>query len=94
MPPPVGVELYLWAAQGQPGNRPSNNTLASTINLDPFGPPTRPSQPPTQGMFAVAGDTPTATGQDRRKLAAQALIRMALDWGYLDAPAQLPPLAS
>ena len=45
-------------------------------------------------MFAVAGDTPTASAQDRRNLIVQALIRMALDWGYLDARARLAPLAS
>jgi len=29
-----------------------------------------------------------------RRPGRQALIRMALDWGYLDAPARLVPLAS
>lgn len=92
-PPRTAVELYLWSAQGQSGGRPSN-TLNSTIDLDALGPPTRADQPALQGMFAVAGDTPTASAQDRRNLIVQALIRMALDWGYLDARARLAPLAS
>jgi len=45
-------------------------------------------------MFAVAGNTPTATVQDRRNLVIHALIRMAIDWGYLDARARLVPLAA
>jgi hypothetical protein len=57
------------------------------------GTPTRPDQAPQQGIFAVAGDTPTATSQDYRYLSVQALMRMALDWGYLDAPAGLRLLA-
>jgi hypothetical protein len=45
-------------------------------------------------MFSVAGDTPTATMRERRNLVIHALIRMALDWGYLDARARLIPLAA
>jgi len=45
-------------------------------------------------MFAVAGNTPTATVPERRSLVIHALIRMALDWGYLDARAILSPLAT
>jgi KAP family P-loop domain len=92
-PPRTAVELYLWSAQGQSGDRPSN-TLNSTIDLDTLGPPTRPDWPALQGMFAVAGETPTTSAQDRRHLIVHALIRMALDWGYLDARARLIPLAS
>jgi hypothetical protein len=92
-PPRTAVELFLWSAQGQSGKRPSN-TLNSTIDLDSLGPPTHPDRPALQGMFAVAGDTPTASAQSRRNLIVHALIRMALDWGYLDARARLVPLAS
>jgi predicted KAP-like P-loop ATPase len=92
-PPRTGMELYLWSAQGQSTDGRPSNTLASTIDLDTLGTPTRPDQPPQQGIFAVAGDTPTATSQEYRYLSVQALIRMALDWGYLDAPAGLLPLA-
>jgi len=31
--------------------------------------------PPQRGLFAVEGDTPTATSQDRRHLYSRALIR-------------------
>jgi len=93
-PPRTNVELYLWSAQGQSSDSRPSNTLASTIELDTLGPPTRPDQPAQQGLFAVAGDMRTATLQDYRYLSVQALIRMALDWGYLDAPAGLLPLAS
>lgn len=91
-PPRTSVELYLWSAQGQSDGRPST-TLNSMIDLETLGPPTRTDQPALQGMFAVAGDTPTVTAQDRRNLIVYALIRMALDWGYLDARARLMPLA-
>lgn len=63
------------------------------IDLERLGPSTRPNQPPRQGMFAVAGDTPVMTERDRRTLIAFALVRMALDWGYLDAGSQLAALA-
>lgn len=33
-----------------------------------------------QGMYAVAGDTPTATVMDCRKRVVHALVRMTLDW--------------
>jgi hypothetical protein len=92
--PRTGVELYLWSAQGQSDTQRPSNTLASTIDLDVLGAPTRPGQAAQQGLFAVAGDTPTATPLDCRYLSIQALIRMALTWGYLDAPARLLPLAS
>ena len=87
------LELYLWSPQGESGSR-SSGTLADMIDLDVLGPPTRQDRPAQQGMFAVAGDTPAATEHDRRYLSVQAFIRMALDWGYLDAPAVLIPLAS
>jgi len=92
--PRTAIEMYLWSAQGQGATGRPSNTLASTIDLDILGPPTRPDQPADQGIFAVAGDTPTVTPQDRLHLTIQALIRMALTWGYLDAPARLLPLAS
>ena len=93
MPPRTTVELYLWSGHGQSGGRPST-TLNNIIDLDALGTPTRPDMPALQGMFAVAGNTPTATVQDRRNLVIHALIRMALDWGYLDARAKLVPLAA
>ena len=92
-PPRASMELYLWSPQGDSGDRPQG-TLADMIALDTFGPPVRQDRPAQQGMFAVSGDTPATTGHDRRYLSVHALIRMALDWGYLDAPAELVPLAS
>jgi len=92
-PPRTTVEFYLWSSQGESGGR-SSGPLAARIDIDALGPPTRKDQPALQGLFAVAGDTPTDTEQDHRYLSVQALIRMALDWGYLDAPAMLAPLAS
>lgn len=89
----MAVEVHLWSAHGQSGNRPSNS-LNCTIDLDALGELTRVDQLARQGMFAVAGDTPTASNQDQRNLIVHALIRMALDWGYLDARARLIPLAS
>jgi hypothetical protein len=69
-------------------------TLNSMINLDALGEPAGSDRPALQGMFAVAGDIPTVTVQDRRNLVVHALIRMAINWGYLDAPANLIPLAT
>jgi hypothetical protein len=93
MPPRTAVELFLWSGQGQSDGRPSS-TLNKTIDLDALGTPARTDIPALQGMFAVAGNTPTATVQDRRNLVIHAFIRMALDWGYLDARANLVPLAA
>lgn len=93
MPPRVTAEVYLWPGQGEHGGRPSTS-LNSFIDLDALGAPTRPDWPAQQGMYAVAGGTPTATAQDRRNLVIHALTRMALDWGYLDARARLIPLAN
>jgi hypothetical protein len=92
MPPRTTVELYLWSGQGQSGRL--STTLNNILDLDALGTPARTDMPALQGMFAVAGDTPTATIQDRRNLVIHALIRMALDWGYLDARARLVPLAA
>jgi hypothetical protein len=89
-PPRATVELYLWPSQGTTGNRPSS-TLDTRISLEPLGPPARTDRPPQQGMFAAAGATPTATASERLSLVVHALIRMALDWGYLDARAHLTP---
>jgi hypothetical protein len=91
-PPRTSIELHLCSPQGQSGGRAL--TLNSTINLDALGAPARRDWPALQGSFAVAGDTPTATVQDRLNLVVHALIRMALDWGYLDARANLVPLAA
>lgn len=91
-PPRTTLEFYLWSPQGESGDR--SGTLADMIDLSVLGPPTRQDRPAQQGMFAVAGDTPASTEHDRRYLSVHALIRMALDWGYLDAPAALVPLAS
>lgn len=88
----TAVELYQCSPQGQSGGRPL--TLNSVIDLDVLGMPTRTDWPALQGMFAVAGNTATATVQDRRNLIIAALICMALDWGYLDARAKLVPLAA
>lgn len=93
MPPRTTVEQYLWSGHGQSGGRPST-TLNDMIDLSALGTPARTDMPALQGMFAVAGNTPTATIQDRRNLVIHALIRMALDWGYLDARARLVPLAT
>jgi hypothetical protein len=93
MPPRTTIELYLWSGEGGGGERQSS-TLPDTIDLGRLGPSTRPNQPPRHGMFAVAGDTPVMTDRDRRNLIAFALVRMALDWGYLDAKSQLAALGS
>jgi hypothetical protein len=92
MPPRTTVELYIWSGAGESGGRPAT-TLNAMIDLEELGAATRPDLLPRQGMFAVAGTTPTATPQDRQNLVVHALIRMALDWGYLDARARLIPLA-
>jgi hypothetical protein len=92
MPPRATIELFLSSTEGGTGERQSS-TLPGTIDLERLGPSTRPNQPPRQGMFAVAGDTPVMTDRDRRNLIAFALVRMALDWGYLDARSQLAALA-
>lgn len=91
-PPRATVELYLWPSQGV-SDRPFG-TLDKTINLEPLGTLARADRPPQQGMFAAAGDTPVATPEERCSLVVHALIRMSLDWGYLDARAHLGPLAS
>lgn len=93
MPPRTTVELYLWSGHGESGGRPST-TLNNIIDLDALGTPARTDTSALQAMFAVAGNTPIATAQDRRNLVIHALIRMALDWGYLDARARLVPLAT
>jgi hypothetical protein len=93
MPPRMTAEFYLWPGQGQSGGRESI-TLNKVIEMDALGPPARTDQSALQGMFAVAGDTPTDTTQDRRNLVIAGLIRMALDWGYLDARAKLAALAT
>jgi predicted KAP-like P-loop ATPase len=92
MPPRTTAELYLWSGHGQSSGR-SSITLNNTIDLDALGTPARTDIPALQGMFAVAGNTPTSTLQDCRNLVIHALIRMAIDWGYLDARARLVPLA-
>jgi hypothetical protein len=92
MPPRETIELFLWSAEGGTGER-QPSTLPDTIDLERLGPSTRPDQPPRQGMFAVAGDTPVTTDRDRKNLIVFALLRMALDWGYLDAKSQLTALA-
>jgi hypothetical protein len=92
MPPRATIELFLSSAESGTGER-QTSTLPDTIDLEPLGSSTRPNQPPRQGMFAVAGDTPVMTDRDRRHLIASALVRMALDWGYLDAKSQLAALA-
>lgn len=93
IPPRTAVELYLWSGHGQSGGRASS-TIDNMIDLEPLGPPTRPDQAVAQGMFAASGDTPTATIQDRLHLVTYAMIRMAIDWGYIDARARLVSLAS
>jgi hypothetical protein len=89
-PPRTSVELHLSSSQGQSGGRPL--TLNSVIDLDALGIPVRTDWPALQGAFAVAGNTLTATALERQSLIIYALIRMALDWGYLDARAKLVPL--
>jgi hypothetical protein len=69
-------------------------TLNRVIDLDALGIPTRTDWTALQGAFAVAVNTVTATAQERQSLIIYALIRMALDWGYLDARAKLVPLAT
>jgi hypothetical protein len=92
LPPRATIELFLWSAEGGSEERQSG-MLPDMIDLERLGPSTRPNQPPRQGMIAVAGDTPVITDRDRQTLIAFALVRMALDWGYLDARSQLAALA-
>ncbi|MHB1873929.1 MAG: P-loop NTPase fold protein [Streptosporangiaceae bacterium] len=92
LPTRTAIELYLYPGQAQIEKRAST-TLEYMIDLKPLGALTRPGQPASQGLFAVAGDTPISSAQDRHYLCGQALTRMALDWGYLDAPAALESLA-
>lgn len=90
--PRASVEMYLWSAQGQSTGRDA--TLASLIDIGMLGAPTKPGQQPLQAQYAVAGDTITSDVLACRNLAVHALVRMALDLGYLDAPASLATLAS
>jgi hypothetical protein len=90
MPPRETIELFLWSAEGGTGER-QPSTLPDTIDLERLGPSTRPNQPPRQGMFAVAGDTPVTTDRDRRNLIVFALLRMALDWGDTWTPSPSSP---
>jgi hypothetical protein len=68
--------------------------MNNIIDLDALSTQARTDMPSLQAMFAVAGDTLTATVQDRWNLVIHALIRMALGGGYLDAQARLVPLAA
>jgi hypothetical protein len=68
--------------------------MNNIIDLDALSTQVRTDMPSLQAMFAVAGDTLTATVQDRWNLVIHALIRMALGGGYLDAQARLVALAA
>jgi hypothetical protein len=52
--------------------------MNNIIDLDALSTQARTDMPSLQAMFAVAGDTLTATVQDRWNLVIHALIRMAL----------------
>jgi hypothetical protein len=90
--PREAIEFYLWSAQGQSNGRAT--TLATTIDLDQLGSTTHPGQPAQQGLYAVAADIPTGDIRQCRNLVTHALIRMAMDWGYLDSAAVIARLAS
>jgi hypothetical protein len=55
---------------------------------------TRPGQPAQQGLYAVAASIPAGDIGHRRNLVTHALIRMAMDWGYLDGAAVIARLSS
>jgi len=92
LPPRDAIEFYVWSAQGQSNGRAT--TLATTIDLDPLGSTTRSGQPPQQGLYAVAADIPTGDIRHCRHLVTYALIRMAMDWGYLDGREAIARLVS
>jgi hypothetical protein len=62
----------------------SGTTIGEMVDFEPLGTATRP-YPPVQGRFAVNDGMALETPAHFDDLAAQALLRMALDWGYLDA---------
>jgi hypothetical protein len=77
------VEAHLATTPADPTGQPGT-TIGDLVDLKPLGAATRPS-PPVQGTFAVDGSMALQTPADFDYLASQALLRMALDWGYLDA---------
>jgi hypothetical protein len=68
--------------------------VARSIDLDQLGSTTRPGQPAQQGLYAIAADIPTGDIRHCRNLVAHGLIRMAMDWGYLDGAAVIARLSS
>jgi hypothetical protein len=77
------VEAHLATPPADPTGEPGT-TIGDVVDLKPLGTATRPS-PPVQGTFAVDGSMALQTQADFDYLASEALLRMALDWGYLDA---------
>jgi hypothetical protein len=78
------VEAHLATTTPADPTGHSGTTIGDVVDLEPLGTATRPS-PAIQGSFAVDGSMVLQTPADFDYLASQALLRMALDWGYLDA---------
>jgi hypothetical protein len=83
--PRTSVELHLEAGRTDASGAGREVTLADSIDLEPFGGPTRPKSKPTEGHFAASGLPPLVHEQGRRALVGEALGRIAEDWGYLNA---------
>jgi hypothetical protein len=93
VPSRSSTELHLESLQTGDNQR-SVRTLAATLDLASLGAPSRPDQPPNQGMFAVSGDAPLATQSDRFELLRTAIERMARDWGYIDVQPGMPQISA
>jgi hypothetical protein len=86
------VEAHVSSTPADPIGNPGT-TIGEMVDLEPLGTATRPSSP-VQGRFAVSDNMALETPADFDYLAAQALLRMALDWGYLDAQQGLEGIIS
>lgn len=91
IPPRSSTEVHVECLQTGDNQR-AVTTLVGALDLSPLGPPSRIDQAPNQGMFAVAGDAPLESPDDRRALLRTAFERMARDWGYIDVESGLPSL--
>jgi hypothetical protein len=86
------VEAHVSSGSAAPIGHPGT-TIGEMVDFKPFGTATRPF-PPVEGRFAVNDGMALETPADFDHLAAQALLRMALDWGYLDAQQGLEGIIS
>jgi hypothetical protein len=86
------VEAHVSSTPANPIGLPGT-TIGEMVDFEPLGPATRPASP-VHGRFAVNDGIALGTPADFDYLAAQALLRMALDWGYLDAQQGLEGIIS